>query len=287
MASNSRAYRSSRWPNGTARPAMYLPRSPERRLPRLRIGARGPPGGGSSMRSRANSTRRAQPLRAPSVRVSTSSRRRTVARAGCRGQGREVVFSPASASPRRNAPGTRGGDSLLQCRIRCRVERLRRHRRADGQGGADRAAGQSGRRPQDPPLHFTGLRSNKFSVAFDEAMTLYRRAATLPGLEVSGIACHIGSQLLDPRRFAEAADKILGLVDRLAAEGIARLIISIWGVASASATGRDATLAGGLPGATARALQRPQRRDLHSNPTLADRQCGAAADQNRVSPSPA
>ena len=75
--------------------------------------------------------------------------------------------------------------------------------------------------PKTHPYISTGLRSNKFGVAFDEAMTLYRRAATLPGLEVSGIACHIGSQLLDPAPVAEAADKILGLVDRLAAEGIA------------------------------------------------------------------
>ena len=75
--------------------------------------------------------------------------------------------------------------------------------------------------PKTHPYISTGLRSNKFGVAFDEAMTLYRRAATLPGLKVSGIACHIGSQLLDPAPVAEAADKILGLVDRLAAEGIA------------------------------------------------------------------
>ena len=46
--------------------------------------------------------------------------------------------------------------------------------------------------PKTHPYISTGLRSNKFGVAFDEAMTLYRRAATLPGLEVSGIACHIG-----------------------------------------------------------------------------------------------
>jgi len=70
------------------------------------------------------------------------------------------------------------------------------------------------------PYISTGLRNNKFGVAFDEALALYRRAATLPDLRVSGVACHIGSQLLDPAPIAEAAEKILGLVDRLAAEGI-------------------------------------------------------------------
>jgi len=74
--------------------------------------------------------------------------------------------------------------------------------------------------PKTHPYISTGLKSNKFGVAFDEALDLYRRAASLPNLEVSGIACHIGSQLLDPAPMAEAAAKVLGLVDQLAAEGI-------------------------------------------------------------------
>jgi len=75
--------------------------------------------------------------------------------------------------------------------------------------------------PKTHPYISTGLKSNKFGVAFDEALALYRRAASLPHLAISGIACHIGSQLLDPAPVAEAAGKVLGLVDQLAAEGIA------------------------------------------------------------------
>ncbi|TRZ89720.1 MAG: diaminopimelate decarboxylase [Rhodocyclaceae bacterium] len=71
------------------------------------------------------------------------------------------------------------------------------------------------------PYISTGLKSAKFGVAFGEAFELYRRAASLPHLAVKGIDCHIGSQLLDPAPAAEAADKILALVDRLAAAGIA------------------------------------------------------------------
>ena len=74
--------------------------------------------------------------------------------------------------------------------------------------------------PKTHPYISTGLKSNKFGVAFDEALTLYRRAASLPNLHISGIACHIGSQLLDPAPMAEAGQKVLGLVDQLAAEGI-------------------------------------------------------------------
>jgi diaminopimelate decarboxylase len=74
--------------------------------------------------------------------------------------------------------------------------------------------------PKTHPYISTGLKSAKFGVPFDEALTLYRRATDLPHLEVRGIDCHIGSQLLDPAPAAEAAAKILGLVDALAAAGI-------------------------------------------------------------------
>ena len=70
------------------------------------------------------------------------------------------------------------------------------------------------------PYIATGLKSAKFGVAFAEAFDLYRRAAALPHIAVTGIDCHIGSQLLDPAPAAAAADKVLALVDRLAAAGI-------------------------------------------------------------------
>jgi diaminopimelate decarboxylase len=70
------------------------------------------------------------------------------------------------------------------------------------------------------PYISTGLKTAKFGVAFGDAFDLYRRAANLPHIAVKGIDCHIGSQLLDPAPAAEAADKVLALVDRLAAAGI-------------------------------------------------------------------
>lgn len=75
--------------------------------------------------------------------------------------------------------------------------------------------------PKTHPYISTGLRENKFGVAFDEALALYRKAASLPHIHVSGIACHIGSQLLDPAPIQEAALKIRGLVEQLEREGIA------------------------------------------------------------------
>ena len=75
--------------------------------------------------------------------------------------------------------------------------------------------------PKTHPYISTGLKGAKFGVAYDNALALYRRAAALPNIEVAGIDCHIGSQLLDPSPFVEALDRILALVDQLAAEGIA------------------------------------------------------------------
>lgn len=74
--------------------------------------------------------------------------------------------------------------------------------------------------PKTHPYISTGLKSAKFGVAFDTAATLYRRARDLPNLQIRGIACHIGSQLLDPQPAADAAAKVLELVDALATEGI-------------------------------------------------------------------
>jgi diaminopimelate decarboxylase len=74
--------------------------------------------------------------------------------------------------------------------------------------------------PKTHPYISTGLRTAKFGVAYEDAVALYRKAASLSNLQVKGIDCHIGSQLLDPAPAGEAAEKVLALVDALAKEGI-------------------------------------------------------------------
>jgi diaminopimelate decarboxylase len=71
------------------------------------------------------------------------------------------------------------------------------------------------------PYISTGLKTNKFGIPAAEACALYRRAASLPGLAVRGIACHIGSQLTDLAPLREAAGRIAALRAELAADGIA------------------------------------------------------------------
>ncbi len=70
------------------------------------------------------------------------------------------------------------------------------------------------------PYIATGLKANKFGVAFDDALDTYRAAAKLPNLEVAGIDCHIGSQLLDDAPLLEALDRLIELIDQLGDEGI-------------------------------------------------------------------
>ena len=79
------------------------------------------------------------------------------------------------------------------------------------------------------PYISTGLKENKFGVAYDDALSIYRRAASLRHIDVTGIDCHIGSQLLDPSPFEEALDKLLLLVDQLAAAGISLHHIDLGG----------------------------------------------------------
>jgi diaminopimelate decarboxylase len=74
--------------------------------------------------------------------------------------------------------------------------------------------------PKTHPYIATGLKANKFGVAFDDALDTYRTAASLPHLDVVGIDCHIGSQLLDDGPLLEALDKLIALIDTLAGEGI-------------------------------------------------------------------
>ncbi|MCD8548805.1 MAG: diaminopimelate decarboxylase [Aeromonadaceae bacterium] len=70
------------------------------------------------------------------------------------------------------------------------------------------------------PYISTGLKQNKFGVPIERAIALYRVAAQLPHIQVTGIDCHIGSQLTELEPFLASMDKLLMLIDRLAAEGI-------------------------------------------------------------------
>ncbi|MGQ2965956.1 diaminopimelate decarboxylase [Methylophilus sp.] len=70
------------------------------------------------------------------------------------------------------------------------------------------------------PYISTGLKNNKFGVAFEDALDLYQQAASMPNIAVHGVDCHIGSQITELSPFLDALDKVLGLVDALAQRNI-------------------------------------------------------------------
>ncbi|MCG9680690.1 diaminopimelate decarboxylase [Vibrio sp. Isolate24] len=70
------------------------------------------------------------------------------------------------------------------------------------------------------PYISTGLRDNKFGIAFDRAPAVYQFAQSLENLEIKGIDCHIGSQLTDIEPFIDATDRLLALIDDLKAQGV-------------------------------------------------------------------
>ncbi len=71
------------------------------------------------------------------------------------------------------------------------------------------------------PYISTGLKENKFGVDVDTARAMYRRAADSAHLRVTGIDCHIGSQLTRALPFVDALDRLLALADQLTEDGIA------------------------------------------------------------------
>jgi diaminopimelate decarboxylase len=70
------------------------------------------------------------------------------------------------------------------------------------------------------PYISTGLKNNKFGVAYEDAFSLYQRAASMPNIAVHGVDCHIGSQLTELSPFLDAFDRVLTLVDQLEQAGI-------------------------------------------------------------------
>ena len=70
------------------------------------------------------------------------------------------------------------------------------------------------------PYISTGLKENKFGVSVDEAREVYKLAATLPHVKITGMDCHIGSQLTELQPFLDATDRLIRLIEQLQEDGI-------------------------------------------------------------------
>ncbi len=71
------------------------------------------------------------------------------------------------------------------------------------------------------PYISTGLKEHKFGISYSEVEDVYGRARWHSNLELEGVSCHIGSQLLNPEPLIAAVDRMLELVERLRGKGIA------------------------------------------------------------------
>lgn len=70
------------------------------------------------------------------------------------------------------------------------------------------------------PYISTGLKNNKFGVAYEDALSIYQQAEAMPNIAIHGVDCHIGSQITELSPFLDAFDRVLSLVDALEAQGI-------------------------------------------------------------------
>jgi diaminopimelate decarboxylase len=176
------------------------------------------------------------------------------------GDPRKVVFSGVGKRPDEMRQALAAG-------ILCfNVESAGELRRLSGLASAARQSAPVSLRvnpdvdPKTHPYISTGLKSNKFGIPFEDALELYREAARLPGIRISGIDCHIGSQITDIPPFLDALAKVLALVDRLAAEGIEVDHLDLGGGLGIRYQDEEPPAPGEYIGALLRALQgRPQR----------------------------
>jgi diaminopimelate decarboxylase len=136
------------------------------------------------------------------------------------GDPRKVVFSGVGKSADEIRQGLEAGIMCFNVESADELRRLSAMAAAAGETAAVSLRVNPDVDPQTHPYISTGLKNIKFGVPFDDALSLYREAARLPGIRVAGIDCHIGSQITEIPPFLDALAKILGLVDHLAAEGI-------------------------------------------------------------------
>jgi diaminopimelate decarboxylase len=145
------------------------------------------------------------------------------------GDARKVVFSGIGKSEAEIEQALRAGILCLNLESEAELERV------------DAIAARLGMRapvafrvnpdvdPKTHPYISTGLKDNKFGIAYADAERVYREAARRTGVRVIGIGCHVGSQMMSAAPFVDAAARILALTERLERAGIALSHIDLGG----------------------------------------------------------
>jgi diaminopimelate decarboxylase len=137
------------------------------------------------------------------------------------GQAKDVIFSGVGKTRAEMQKALHAGIGCFNVESEAELEVLSQVACAMGKSAAVSIRVNPNVDPKTHPYISTGLKGSKFGIAHEHAVATYKRAAALPGLDVVGIDCHIGSQVTDQGPYLDAMDRILDLVQAVEAEGIA------------------------------------------------------------------
>jgi diaminopimelate decarboxylase len=141
-----------------------------------------------------------------------------VLRAG--GKAGNVVFSGVGKTPQEMEYALESGVGYFNCESEAELRRLSEVAAKVGARARVALRVNPDVNAETHPYIATGLREHKFGVPIEDAEALYRQAANLPGLELSGVSCHIGSQIFNLQAFVDALARVLSLVERLREAGL-------------------------------------------------------------------
>ena len=136
------------------------------------------------------------------------------------GNPRRIVFSGVGKLEREIAAALRAGILCFNVESEPELDQVARIAHAQGRRAPISLRVNPDVDAKTHPYISTGLRDNKFGVAYEDTLALYKRAASNPHLEVVGVDCHIGSQITAVAPYVDAADRLLDLIDALARCGI-------------------------------------------------------------------
>jgi len=150
-----------------------------------------------------------------------------VAAAG--GDARKVLFSGVGKSEEEIALALRAGILSLNLESESELERVAQVAARLGKRAPIAFRVNPDVDAKTHPYISTGLRQNKFGIAYEDAVRLYREAARMPQVEVVGLGCHIGSLMTSAGPFVDAAARILALAQRLERDGVRLAHIDLGG----------------------------------------------------------
>ena len=137
------------------------------------------------------------------------------------GQASKVIFSGVGKTPAEMREALAAGIGCFNVESEAEIDVLDAVARSAGTTAPVSIRVNPNVDPKTHPYISTGLKDNKFGIAHERAVAVYRHAAALPGLRVIGIDCHIGSQITEATPYLDAMDRVLDLVAAIEAAGIA------------------------------------------------------------------